>query len=174
MQHKQPSRGFLPTHFWRDLALAGVVTAMGFMLASPGGPLADLPRVMVIAMGAAIFLAGGFWRINTELFAFLLMVFGANALFIGLASLFMMSGEGPSPWYLKVIAWLASTPVYPREGYPTNQWPLNLAIALILNAITWTWAISLVVAAVVAFVGRRSRRNRAPAERPSVTSPEVP
>jgi hypothetical protein len=57
MQHERPSRGFLLRPFWRDRVLAGVTIALGFTLSLPGGPLAGWPGLVVMGIGAAIFLA---------------------------------------------------------------------------------------------------------------------
>jgi hypothetical protein len=66
MQHERPSRGFLLRPFWRDWVLAGLIIALGFMLSPPGGPLAGWPGLVVMGIGAAIFLAAlghSIWRV---------------------------------------------------------------------------------------------------------------
>ena len=56
MQHKQ-QRAFLARPWYRDWVLSYVFIGMGFMLSSRGGPLEGWPGLVVMCIGACMFIA---------------------------------------------------------------------------------------------------------------------
>ena len=52
-----PRKTFFARPFYRDWVLSAVIIGMGFMLSDHGGPLEGLPGLVVIGIGACIFVA---------------------------------------------------------------------------------------------------------------------
>jgi len=60
LDYSKPIRArktFLARPFYRDWVLSGVIIGMGFMLSDHGGPLEGWPGLVVVGIGACIFIA---------------------------------------------------------------------------------------------------------------------
>ena len=102
-----------------------------------------------------------FWRIKTTFFVVLLPALCANAVVSWWTNGMLALGpQRPDPGHLRVMGWLAATPMRPSETFPTGGMLFNVLAALGVNAVVWAWLGSLALAAVVEAVFRVVRRGR--------------
>ena len=106
-----------------------------------------------------------FWIVKSAFFAVFFPALILSGLLIVFAS--GMAGPGPPPKFplwLQIPGWMVMTPVRLSNTFPTRNGLANLFIAIGVNALLWSYLISLLLSLGISGIIWGFRRGRAAAK----------